>query len=239
MKFFENAENEEVIDIIVFALLPIFAITLLYQTTFVQSEQADLYRIGIFSLAQSILVFIGICLFSLAWATGIISVKNITKGGDSESGALIKNIIKLDENLTEDYLKWFLYALIVQLIFSIIYGGFTGSIFDLEVSWNYNAAIMVINSAIAEEIFFSLFLTAFLLNLFKKSVYIIFALIINIGVFILFHSIVYGSNTEAIIYIIFLRTVYFMVYARTRRLSIPILLHIVNNFAFVSTVLFV
>lgn len=245
---YEFLRKDEIIDVIALALFPIFAITLLYQVTFVQSREADLYSIGIFSLAQAIIVFIAICLFILAYLTGIVDVKNFTRGEATDlSGTKpkkeglfsVKDIVRMDETFTDDYTQWFMYGLLIQVGFSLVYGGFAGSLFELDFSWNYNALIMVINSAVAEELFFSLFLTAFLLSLSKKTYHVVIACAINIMVFILFHSIVYGANMDAILYIVFLRGLYFALYSKTRRVSIPILLHIINNFIFVSTILFI
>lgn len=144
-----------------------------------------------------------------------------------------------DEDFSRDFGLIFLVALIIQLGFSFFYGSFTGFQLNAEFQWELNAFLLTVNAGIGEELFFSLFLTGFLLSLSSKKWFIFLALITNLIGFGLVHMIVYKSNQEAVVFVLFLRALYFFAYLKTRRASIPMILHCFNNFLFIKSVLFV
>ncbi len=109
----------------------------------------------------------------------------------------------------------------------------------MDYVWDLNAFILTVNAGIGEELFFSLFLTGFLLSLSPRKIITFLVLIINLIGFGLVHIMVYKSNQEAIIFILFLRILYFFTYLKTRRASIPIILHCFNNLLFIKLVLLV
>jgi len=243
-KFKVTLQKEEVIDILFLVLMPVFALTLVYQITFIQSNDAQIKELGTMALGLSALTIVGISLLAIFASSGIVKIKNLRKTfkGDMEGSKKlisIKDLINEDPALQTDYLNIFIFALLAQIGFSFIYGGFTGSVFDLEFQWNINSLLLTVNAAVAEELFFCLFLAALMLSLCKELWHIFVVGFINVFGFLLVHAIVYGTQPEAIFYIIFLRVLYFYIYYKTRRVSIPILLHCLNNFLFIRTILFI
>ncbi|MBD3211847.1 MAG: CPBP family intramembrane metalloprotease [Candidatus Lokiarchaeota archaeon] len=72
----------------------------------------------------------------------------------------------------------------------------------------------------------------------SKKIFVLLAGIGSTLLFVLLHNTVYGTNEKAIFYIMGLRLLYFLVYYKSRRTSIPMLLHCLNNFLCMGTIFF-
>lgn len=239
-KFKKTLEKQEILDIFFFITVALFAFTAVYQVTFIGSQVNEIRELGVTALGLGVMGAMAFGLTFALMASGYIEIKNFREEYNASGRDFNFSLIKADETFKDDFLNIFLIALVAQIGFSFVYGGFTGSVFELTFNWNLNAIMQVINTAVAEELFFNLFLTAFLLSVLPKERYSIFlAGAINIFGFLAFHLVVYGTNPEASYFIFGLRLIYFLVYYKTRRASIPILLHVLNNFLFVSTLLFI
>ena len=241
-RFKETLSKKDVIDIITLIVCALFAITIIYQITFIQSTQNNIRDLGILALGIAVLSFVGISLVSLFSNIGVVEFLNFKKeyhGASDKKEFSLGDMIKRDTDFQKDFLNIFLIGLIVQVGFSFIYGGFAGSAFDLSFQYDLNAVLLIINTAVGEELFFSLFLAAVSLSLCKEMWHVFVAGLINVLGFIAVHMIVYGTTPEAALYIVVLRIIYFYMYYKTRRVSLPILLHALNNFLFISTILFI
>jgi len=163
-----------------------------------------------------------------------MKVKNLKK---EKFRIAVKDIVIRDESFSRDYGITFLIDLAIQIIFSFLYGSFTAFQLNIVYTWDLNAFLLTVNAGIGEELFFSLFLTGFLLSLSPRKIITFLALTINLIGFGLVHLVVYKSNQEALIFVLFLRILYFFTYFKTRRASIPMILHCFNNFLFIKSIL--
>ena len=234
-KIYSN-EREEVIDVIFLILMVYLGISLIYQISLLQSADANLRELGRLSLGLGFVSVLGICLTMLSTSAGLMKIKNLKRVDLRNS---MKDVLVRDEDFGRDFGFTFLVALAIQLGFSFFYGSFTGFQLNAEFQWELNAFLLTVNAGIGEELFFSLFLTGFLLSLSSKKWFIFLALITNLIGFGLVHMVVYKSNQEAIVFVLFMRALYFFAYLKTRRASIPMILHCFNNFLFIKSILFV
>jgi len=115
---------------------------------------------------------------------------------------------------------------------------FVGLELGVPLTWDINAFALVVNAGVGGELFFTLFLTGALLNLDSRRRFTFLILLLNVVIFLLAHGIVYNDNISALIHVAFLRVLYFGLHYKTRRPSIIILLHCVNNLIAIKTLLF-
>ncbi|MHA1461234.1 MAG: CPBP family glutamic-type intramembrane protease [Promethearchaeota archaeon] len=235
MKLFSNREREEIIDVVFLLLMTYFGISIIFQISFLQSSDPNLRELGRLALGLGFVSVLGISLTMLSTSTGLMRVKNLKR---ESFRVAVKDIVIQDETFCHDYGLTFLIAFVIQIFFTFFYGSFTGFQFNIAYTWDLNAFLLTVNAGIGEELFFSLFLTGFLLSLSSRKIITFLALAINLIGFGLVHIIVYKSNQEALIFILFLRLLYFFTYFKTRRASIPMILHCFNNFLFVKSVLY-
>ncbi len=234
MKSTFTKEREEIIDVVFLLLMSYFGISIIFQISFLQSSDPGLKELGKLALGLGFVGVLGVSLTLLSISTGIMNVKNLKKG---EFKNMFQNVIIKDDTFSYDYGLTFLVAFSIQIILTFLYGSFTGFQFNLGYDWDFNAVLLTINAGIGEELFFSLFLTGFFLSLSSKRFMFFLALLINLISFATVHMIVYKSNLNALIFISFLRGIYFFTYLKTRRASIPIILHCFNNFLFIKSIL--
>lgn len=236
MNFFLSREREEVIDIVFLLLMTYFGISIIFQISFLQSSDPNLRELGRLALGLGFVSVLGISLTLLSTSTGLMKVKNLKR---ESLRIIVKNIVIQDESFSRDYGVIFLIAFAIQIFFTFFYGSFTGFQFNIAYTWDLNAFLLTVNAGIGEELFFSLFLTGFLLSLSPRKIVTFLALAINLIGFGLVHIIVYKLNQEALIFILFLRILYFFTYFQTRRASIPMILHCFNNLFFIKSILLI
>jgi membrane protease YdiL (CAAX protease family) len=224
----------EVIDLPFIASLMFFAVSIVYQVVLSFSQSAELRELGLRALGLGILALFGLILAIFYAYTGIIKISNYRKQGSFTSS--FKIISVLDERFQKDYYHGFVIGLIIQIGLGFLFGFFLGAQFFSESEWSLNSFLLILNSGIGEEIFFSLCLTAFLLSLSSRGWHIILAGSVNLIIFGVFHMVVYKTNKVALLFILILRLLYFTFYVYTRRPSIPILLHCVNNLLFLNSI---
>jgi membrane protease YdiL (CAAX protease family) len=225
----------EVIDLPFIASLMFFAVSIVYQVVLSFSQSAELRELGLRALGLGILAIFGLILAIFYAYTGILKISNYRKQGTFTSS--FKNMPVLDERFQKDYSRGFVIGLVAQVGLGFLFGIFLGAQFYSDVEWSLNSFLLVLNSGIGEEIFFSLCLTAFLLSLSFRAWHIILAGSLNLIIFGVFHMVVYETNQFALLYILFLRLLYFGLYLYSRRPSIPILLHCINNLLFLNSIL--
>ena len=233
MKLFSSREREEIIDVVFLLLMTYFGISIIFQISFLQSIDPNLRELGRLALGLGFVSVLGISLTMLSTSTGLMTVKNLKR---KSLRITVKNIVIQDESFSRDYGVTFLIALAIQIFFTFFYGSFTGFQFNVKYTWDLNAFLLTVNAGIGEELFFSLFLTGFLLSLSPRKIITFLALAINLIGFGLVHIVVYKSNQKALIFILFLRILYFFTYFKTRRASIPMILHCFNNLLFVISI---
>jgi membrane protease YdiL (CAAX protease family) len=242
MKAFGNYKQKlakkDIIDPLFIILVSIFTVTLMYQITLIQNPDPALEQLGMMALG-----FLGFTtgagfLSLLVVNSGIIETLYVGPKVDRTMGTQVHFSVTQDKTFASD-VNWLIGALFAQLGFSLVYGTFTGSVFDLSFTWDMNTLLLPINAGVAEELVFTFFLSALLLSLSTERWHIVLGGFINMGAFILVHHVVYGANWDALFYIIFLRGLYFLLYFQTRRASFPILLHVLNNFLFIKSILFI
>ena len=178
-----------------------------------------------------------ISLTVLVISIGIVKIHKFPLG--YEKSISIKSIIAKDGTLGKDYARWFILGLLVQILLSYFYGSYLGFHFGIGNEWSLNALLLTVNAGIAEELFFSLFLGGMLLSFGSKKLQVFLSGIAITITFALLHNVVYETDQKAILFITMLRILYFLIYYKTRRVSIPMALHCLNNFLFVQTILFI
>jgi membrane protease YdiL (CAAX protease family) len=228
--------KEEKLDLFFVVFLSFFSIAIIYQITYIQNANPLLREMSRMAMGLGILSFMTVSFILLLSSYGILKIRHL-KMNPTLSISLGK-IITEDEEFGYDYSRWFLGGLFLQVAFGSVYGLFLGFPFSARVEWELNALLLTLNSAIAEELFFSLFLAGVLLNLVSKKIFVFLAGIGSTLLFVLLHNTVYGTNEHAIIYIMGLRLLYFFVYYKSRRASIPMILHCFNNFLCMGTIFF-
>ena len=231
---FTSSEREEILDAIFMALLVIFAACITYLITFLQSVDPFLKTSAQYALALGFIGLMGITSTIIATSGGYMRIKHFDL---SNPNRFFKNIFLQDESISQDYIHVFLTGLIVQVVYSYIYGISAGCEFGIDSSFELNTVLLAINAGIGEEILFSLFLTGFLLSMSPRAVGVFFAWIINLVAFGIVHLVVYQADQEAIVFLLGLRTIYFLAYYKTRRVSIPMLLHCFNNLLFMKIIM--
>jgi membrane protease YdiL (CAAX protease family) len=209
-------------------------IRVIFQISFLQSSDPSLKELGKLALGLGFVGVLGVSLTLLGISTGLMNVKNLKKG---DYKSTFRNLIIKDESFSYDYGITFLIVFGIQIFLTFFYGSFSGFQFNLGYIWDLNAILITVNAGIGEELFFSLFLTGFLLSLSARKLNIFLALIINLIGFGIVHIVVYNSNLKALTFVLLLRGIYFFTYLKTRRASIPMILHCFNNFIFIKSVL--
>ena len=234
MKSLLTREREEIVDVIFLLMMSYFGISIIFQISFLQSSDPSLKELGKLALGLGFVGVLGVSLTLLGISTGLMNVKNLKKG---DYKSIFRNLIIKDESFSYDYGITFLIVFGIQIFLTFFYGSFSGFQFNLEYIWDLNAILITVNAGIGEELFFSLFLTGFLLSLSARKLNIFLALIINLIGFGIVHIVVYNSNLKALTFVLLLRGIYFFTYLKTRRASIPMILHCFNNFIFIKSVL--
>jgi membrane protease YdiL (CAAX protease family) len=234
MKSLLTREREEIVDVLFLLMMSYFGISIIFQISFLQSSDPSLKELGKLALGLGFVGVLGVSLTLLGISTGLMNVKNLKKG---DYKSIFRNLIIKDESFSYDYGITFLIVFATQIFLTFFYGSFSGSQFNLGYNWDLNAILLTINAGIGEELFFSLFLTGFFLSLSPRKIIVFLALLINLIGFALVHIIVYKSNQEALIFILLLRVLYFFTYLKTRRASIPMILHCFNNLFFIKSIL--
>ena len=234
MKSLLTREREEIVDVVFLLLMSYFGISIIFQISFLQNSDPSLGDLGKLALGLGFVGVMGVSLTLLCLSTGIMKVKNLKKG---DYKSLFRNLIIQDDTFSHDYGLTFLVAFAILILLTFFYGSFSGFQFNLGYTWDLNAVLLTVNAGIGEELFFSLFLTGFFLSLSPRKIITLLAFTVNLIGFALVHIVVYKSNQEALIFILFLRSLYFITYFKTRRASIPMILHCFNNLLFIKSVL--
>jgi len=232
-----NTQQEEKIDIFSLLLTGFLTISLLYGARYIMSKDPQLKEIGLMAVALGTLSFTAISFTALLISIGIIKIQKLSLGYDKNIS--IKSIIAKDDTLGKDYARWFIIGILVQIIVSYVYGSYLGFHFSIGNEWSLNTLLLTLNAGIAEELFFSLFLGGMLLSFGTKKLQVLISGIVITISFTILHNVVYETEQRAILFIAILRILYFLIYYKTRRVSIPMVLYCLNNFLFVQTMLFI
>ena len=228
--------RKEVFDFFFIIFLTCYGMTIAIQLSFLGSFDSSLQELGYRALGLGVISLMGISFTAFLVSMKKITISNLPKL--TTPFGIIQDIFFLDEDFRKDYLVIFPIALLVQVTGTYILGAVVGFELGVPLTWDINAFVLVVNAGVGEELFFTLFLTGALLNLDSKHRFTFLILILNVVIFLLAHGIVYSDNLSALIHVAFLRVLYFGLYYKTRRPSIPILLHCVNNLIAMKTLLF-
>jgi membrane protease YdiL (CAAX protease family) len=228
-------KKPERIDIVFVICVIIFGITIAVQLTYLQSADPFMRNLAEIAIGMGLLSLLGVGFTSFLAMRGVVPVV-VFKG---EGGLLAseKSFTLLDPEFSRDFSKAFPLALFVQIGINVVFGTFLGFQFDSSFVWELSSFLLVINAGVGEELFFTLFLTGVLLSFRQEKWYVIFICLLNVIIFGIVHTQVYSGNQIALLHILGLRVLYFWVYYKTRRASMPMLLHCFNNFLFVKTIL--
>ena len=235
MRFPYNKKPER-IDIVFVLCVVIFGITIAIQLTYLQSTDPLLRNLAEIAVGMGLLSLLGVGFTSFLAMRGVVPV--MVFRGKGEPLTSEKSFTLLDPEFSRDFSKAFPLALFIQIGINLVFGTFLGFQFDSSFVWELSSFLLVINAGVGEELFFTLFLTGVLLSFKQEKWYVTFVCVLNVIIFGIVHMQVYGGNQVALLHVLSLRFLYFWVYYKTRRASIPILLHCFNNFLFVKTVLF-
>ena len=235
---FEHTDTvyTERIDIVFVICVVIFGITIAVQLTYLQSTDPLLRNLAEIAIGMGLLSLLGVGFTSFLAMRGVVPVMVFREKG--EPLASDKSFTFFDPKFSRDFSREFPIALFVQIGINVVFGAFLGFQFDSSFTWELSSVLLVISAGVGEELFFTLFLTGVLLSLRQEKCYVAFVCVLNVIIFGIVHMQVYKGNQVALLHVLSLRFLYFWVYYKTRRASIPILLHCFNNFLFVKTVLF-
>jgi len=232
-----TSQKEEKIDIFSLLITAFLAISLLYEARYIVSKDSQLKEIGLMAVVLGTLSFMAISFTALLISIGIVKIQKFPLGRNKSIS--LKRIIAVDDTLGKDYARWLILGLLVQIITSYVYGSYLGFQFSIGNEWSLNALLLTLNAGIAEELFFSLFLGGMLLSFGINKIQVFLSGIAITVSFALLHNMVYETDQKAILFITMLRILYFLIYYKTRRVSIPMALHCLNNFLFVQTMFFI
>jgi len=226
----------ERIDIIFVFCTVIFGLTITLQLTYLNSSDPLLNSLAEVALGLGMLSLLGVGFTTFFTLKGNVQIENF----NLKNGELPKNksFMLIDKNFTKDFSMVFPLVLLIQLVINSLFGIFLGFQYGLDFTWELTSVLLVINAGVGEELFFTLFLTGVLISFKQEKWYIYGVCLLNVITFGVVHMQVYGSNQVALLHVLSLRVLYFWVYYKTKRPSIPMLLHCFNNFLFVKTILF-
>jgi len=226
----------EVVDIFMVILVVLFSVTMTVQLTYLLNSNEALRELGMRALGLLVISIMGIS-FTAFFR---VSMKEnlFNKAYLSPSSLRVVPFELFDKRFTADFIKIFPVAFVIQFIITLIFGEVAGFQFNTTQKWEINSVLLVINAGVGEELFFTLFLTGVLLSFKSDKWYILLLCAFNQFIFFVAHLKVYSTNNFALLHLSFLRILYFFVYYKTRRPSIPMLLHCLNNFLSMNTILF-
>ncbi|MBD3212116.1 MAG: CPBP family intramembrane metalloprotease [Candidatus Lokiarchaeota archaeon] len=230
------SQEVEKLDLIFYIAIIFHSLSLMFQFTLIQSDDAYLKQVGLMAIAQAVLSFMGISFTALLVTTGFLNVRNeIIEKRKIESSRIITGS---SYNLVGEDLPWLVAGIFAQIGLYIIFGSVPGSQIEVLQSYGFYPLLLAFNAGISEELFFSLFLSSVILSLGKSKTHLFVSALFISGSFMLLHLVVYGSDRNALFFVLLLRVIYFLIYYKTRRISIPIFLHCLNNILFINMMLF-
>lgn len=212
-------EKPMIFDIFALIMIFLFTFSVFFTITFINSPDPKLQRNGWINVVLATMFIFG---FSLKGFTDKLYLTE-----DSPSG----KIIVLDETLTRSRFEkpsgrgigatLFGTGIILgsQLGISIFLAGVPLSIYDLTIDKITFAMV----SAVSEEIFFLSLQDATASGLKWGSIPL------NIGLFGLYHGVVYASNLLAILYVLIGRAIYSIIYAWLKRPACSMMGHLAGN----------
>jgi len=197
-------ESEDVVDLITYAIILLFVITIFFNITFLNDPDPFIAQLALTSMAVALIFFAGITIKLFFDSIEITKTKP-----ETDKGGLFRVFI------------WFVIIFGVQFVlFYLILQIPTQSVFDQGIQLFAFAVV----SSTSEEFFFTYALQSFLMKYTKFGGVVIVA-----GVFMLYHWVVYSSAFTLLLMMFVLRMVYGSAYWYSRRLSALILAHLITN----------
>lgn len=126
-----------------------------------------------------------------------------------------------------DMLKWVLLGIALVLANSFAFSQLVEASVFASNETLLNASFVTIQ-AIAEELTFSLFLQSLAVANSKKRYQLVLFTLGNAGLFAIYHYIVYGFGWVLLQLAVF-RIILAYIYTKSKRISIPMLIHLINN----------
>lgn len=167
---------------------------------------------------------------------GLASEMYLDQTVKREKGPLFDSVfVQLDETSTKIVMVWLIIGLGGLIIINLLFGSGTSASFILP------SVVFGTVGAIGEELFF-LSMQAIIWDILmfsktlKKTKYIkeIFGVGFITVLFTFFHTVIYAGQISALLYVTGLRLIGSIIYQITRRPSIPILIHLINNLLAIS-----
>lgn len=215
-------EKPMIWDVFSFVMIFLFGISVFFTITFVNSADPELQRNGWINVILAVMFVFGIALKSF---TDKLHLTETTKVGKVEV------IVVLDETLTRSRFEKLTPKSVgtvlfgtgvifgAQLLFSFVLAGVPLSIYDLTVDKITFAMV----SAVSEEIWFLSIQDVSASGL-KWG-----AIPLNVGIFGLYHGVVYATNILAIVYVMVGRLIYSLMYVWLKRPSCSMIAHLLGN----------
>lgn len=133
-----------------------------------------------------------------------------------------------NKNLMTD-LKYIIIGIALVLMNSLIFSKISSaSAFQLQSAFTMNFSFITIQS-VSEELTFSLFIQSIIIAVSKNKQSLVLLTLLNGVLFSLYHIFVYSSKPILFAELFVFRIILATIYTKTKRISIPIMIHLTNN----------